>query len=117
MNKREFGKVGETLAAEYLLQQGFVILMRNYWCSAGEIDIVAQKGDFVHFVEVKTRGNEVYGSPSESITRRKIVRMRRTAETYMKNFRGMPGLAKNIQLDLIEISIRHLEDIREVPHA
>lgn len=111
MNKRKFGKAGEMLAAEYLEQTGYKILFRNYWCSSGEIDIIAQKANRVHFVEVKTRTGEYYGSPSESVTWHKIDRMRLAAETYMKAVAGMPGLGKHVQFDLIEIELKHLENI------
>ena len=111
MNKREFGKAGESLAAKYLEQSGYRILFRNYWCRMGEIDIVAQKGNYVHFVEVKTRTGDFYGKPSESVTWQKIDRMRLAAECYMKAFEGMPGLGKKMQFDLIEVELRHTENI------
>ena len=111
MNKRELGKAGEVLAAEYLEQNGYRILFRNFWCNRGEIDLVAQKGNWVHFVEVKTRTGNHYGAPRESITPYKMGRMRIAAESYMKAKAGMPGLAKNMQLDVIEICITHTENI------
>ena len=111
MNNRIFGKAGETLAAEYLEQSGYRILARNYWCRMGEIDIVAQKGNCVHFVEVKTRTGSFYGNPSESVTRHKTERMRLAAESYLKAFAGLPGLGRKAQFDLIEIELRHTENI------
>jgi putative endonuclease len=50
---KETGKTGEDVAALFLERRGFVILDRNYWKKWGEIDIIASKGDMVHFVEVK----------------------------------------------------------------
>ena len=111
MNKREFGKKGEQLAADYLEEMGYRILFRNYWCSKGEIDIIAQKDNRVHFVEVKTRTGNYYGNPSESVTWQKIERMRKAAESYMKAVEGMPGLGKYMQFDLIEIELHHLKNI------
>ena len=111
MNKRGFGNAGESLAVNYLEQSGYRFLFRNYWCRIGEIDIVAQKGGCVHFVEVKTRTGAFYGTPSESVTNHKLSRMRTAAESYMKAFAGMPGLGKNMQFDLIEIELRHTENI------
>lgn len=111
MNKRTFGKAGESLAAEYLKQSGYMILFSNYWCRIGEIDIVAQKGNCVHFVEVKTRNSSFYGTPSESVTQQKLNRMRLAAESYMKATAGMPGLGNKIQFDLIEIELKHTENI------
>ena len=111
MNKRKFGEAGEKLAADYLEQTGFRILFRNYWCKMGEIDIVAQKDNCVHFVEVKTRAGNYYGKPSESVTASKISRMTMAAECYMKAFAGMPGLGKKMQCDLIEIELKYTENI------
>ncbi len=111
MNKRSYGKAGEDLAAEYLTQTGYRILYRNYWCRMGEIDIVAQKDEAVHFVEVKTRSSGRFGIPSESVTRRKTDRMKMAAESYMKTMAGMPGLGKRVQFDVIEIELRQIENI------
>ncbi len=111
MNKREFGKSGEKLAADFLEQSGYKIMFRNYWCRVGEIDLIAQKNDCVHFVEVKTRTGDIYGRPSESVTWRKIDKMRLAAESYMKAVAGMPGLGKKMQFDLIEIELKYVENI------
>lgn len=111
MNKREFGKAGEVLAAEYLQQNGYRILCCNYWCKIGEIDLIAQKNDCVHFVEVKTRTSEYYGRPAESITWRKKERMKAAAASYMKAAAGMPGLGRQIQFDVVEVQIQHTENV------
>jgi len=111
MNRRELGKAGETLAAEYLQQNGYRILCRNYWCKAGEIDLIAQKNDCVHFVEVKTRSSGYYGIPAESITWRKKERMRAAAASYMKSAAGMPGLGRQMQIDVVEVQIRYTENV------
>jgi putative endonuclease len=52
--KQHVGKIGEHLAAQFLIKQGYEIIERNYWRKWGEIDIVAKKGDELRFVEVKT---------------------------------------------------------------
>ncbi len=53
-NTKIVGNLGEKVAANYLKRKDFVILATNYWKKWGELDIVAQKGRKVHFVEVKT---------------------------------------------------------------
>ena len=50
----EIGKIGENLATTFLMKQGFAILERNYRVKVGEIDIIAQKDNTLHFVEVKS---------------------------------------------------------------
>ena len=63
MNKKTTGEIGEEFAVRYLRSQGYKILVRNFRCRLGEIDIIARDGKTVVFVEVKTRRSQRYGSP------------------------------------------------------
>ncbi len=81
--KKKSGEYGETLAAEYLKEIGFKIVMRNYRFGKGEIDIIAREGDYLVFVEVKSRENLEFGSPEESITDNKKKQVRRIASGYL----------------------------------
>ena len=63
MQKKEVGKTGEDLAFRFLKKKGYRILLRNYACKMGEIDIIAQDGDTLTFVEVKTRTSAIFGPP------------------------------------------------------
>ncbi|GIK20667.1 MAG: YraN family protein [Ignavibacterium sp.] len=83
INKKDFGKDGEEIAAKYLLKKGFEILKRNYRLSHGEIDIIAKDGDTLVFVEVKTRKNLEYGEPEYAITKKKIQQLKKIAELYL----------------------------------
>ena len=70
--RRILGKKGEDLAAVYLKKNcGYTIVKRNYRCVFGEMDIIAKDHDVLSFVEVKTRASSEYGTPQESVTRRK----------------------------------------------
>ena len=74
------GISGENLACDALARQGYAILARRYRTRVGEIDIVAQDGETLVFVEVKTRTSEDFGVPAEAVTwrkRRRIVTMAR----------------------------------------
>ncbi|SDE70359.1 putative endonuclease [Fontibacillus panacisegetis] len=79
------GSVAEQIAADYLIQQGYKVLERNWRCRSGEIDIVAETGHTVVIVEVRSRGKNsfTFGSPLESITSRKIKQVRDTAAVYL----------------------------------
>ena len=55
MNRNEKGRLGEELAAADMESKGYMILVKNFRCKAGEIDIVAKRGNVMVFVEVKTR--------------------------------------------------------------
>lgn len=80
---RKKGTVGENIAVEYLQQQGYTILERNYYYNHGEIDIVAQENETLVFVEVKMRRSARFGEPQESVTPKKQELLRRTAEGYV----------------------------------
>lgn len=80
---RSIGDRGEQIAARYLEQQGFRILERNFRYERGEIDLVAEEGDELVFVEVKTRRSRSFGDPEESVDEAKEEQIRDTAEGYL----------------------------------
>jgi len=80
---QEAGKLGEELAAEELQRRGYAILARRYRTRYGEIDIVAQDGDTVVFVEVKARRSDRFGSAAESVTGWKQRRIAAMAVDYL----------------------------------
>ena len=67
----EFGKAGEQMAAEWLGQQGFRILFRNWKFSRYEIDIIAHHSGILHFIEVKSRSDDLFGKPEDWVNREK----------------------------------------------
>ncbi len=90
--KRQTGDIGEGVAAKYLETKGFRILERNYLRKWGEIDIVAEKGSILSFVEVKTVSREMRhpGSretsgfrPEENVHPAKLRRLHRAVQTYL----------------------------------
>lgn len=88
MNKFEFGRNAEGLAAAFLKEQGFVIVQQNYRQSFGEIDIVARDrdGETLCFVEVKAREHDHYGHPFEAVTASKQKTIRKVAQMYLLEF-------------------------------
>ncbi|TDI83473.1 MAG: YraN family protein [Chloroflexi bacterium] len=83
LTPRELGTHGERLAEEHLVGLGYRILDRNWRWQKGELDLVAEQGDEVVFVEVKTRRSQTYGPPEESITRAKRDKLIQTAYAYL----------------------------------
>lgn len=81
----DLGKKGELFAARYLQKKGYRIIERSYRSVLGEIDIVAKKDDILVFVEVKTRRDEKFGKPFESVTKEKQAKIVRIAESYYSN--------------------------------
>ena len=82
--RRGLGQRGEQLAAERLQALGYEIVERNYRCTAGEIDLVAQKAGRWVFVEVRTRRGSRYGTPEESLTARKRAHLIASAQHYLQ---------------------------------
>ena len=85
MARVQLGRRGERLARQYLERAGYRIVAANYRCSWGEIDLVAEDGKELVFVEVRTRRTASYGSPQESITRQKAEHLHATALHYLQD--------------------------------
>jgi putative endonuclease len=81
--RQGLGRTGERLAAEALTRRGYCILEQNYRCRHGEIDLVAEEGQDLVFVEVKTRRGAAYGLPEEAVTARKRQKLREVASYYL----------------------------------
>jgi len=78
MARQELGRLGESLAVEELERRGYAVLERRYRVRGGEIDIVADDGGTLVFVEVKARMDADFGTAAEAVTpwkRRRLVRM------------------------------------------
>ena len=82
--RSKLGAQGESIAAAHLEASGLRIIERNFRTRYGEVDLVAEDGDAIVFVEVKTRRGSAYGSPEESVTPKKRERLVTTAETYLQ---------------------------------
>jgi putative endonuclease len=83
VNKKTLGKYGEDLAACSVTNSGLKILVQNYRCPKGEMDIIAlDKGTLV-FIEVRTRRSSVRGWGEESITHQKAQRLKTIAAYYI----------------------------------
>lgn len=80
----ELGKKGEILAGKFLEAAGYQILAYNWRHRHTEIDCIAQNGNVLIFVEVKTRSTDYFGHPEESVDDSKIEKIRRTADAYIE---------------------------------
>ncbi len=90
MTKREYdnlslGARGEELARQYLQNNGYKIITCNYKVKLGEIDIIAEDGADLVFVEVKARSGSAFGAPAEAVTFRKQMQIIRVAQYYLGN--------------------------------
>lgn len=80
------GRFAERQAARFLKKSGYRILDKNYRTRSGEIDLVAEKGEFLVFVEVKKRSGDAFGSAFEAVTREKQVKIVKAAKHYLFRF-------------------------------
>jgi putative endonuclease len=83
MGKREIGNIGEDIASAFLKKKGYAVIQRNFLCRVGEIDIIAQKGEYLCFVEVKLRKDARYGEAREFVTRSKQKKIILAAKYYL----------------------------------
>ncbi|WP_337043335.1 YraN family protein [Emticicia sp. 17c] len=97
----ELGNKAEAMAEKFLLEKNYLILDRNYVFGKGEIDIIAQKENWLFFVEVRARTETNHGFPEQTISKSKAGLIIKTAENYIfqKGWRG------NVRFDIIAITI------------
>ena len=82
--RKRLGKAGEDIAARELARRGYTLRERNWRCSEGELDIVAEQGDALVFAEVRTRRGDRFGTPEESITPAKRAHLIASAQAYLQ---------------------------------
>jgi putative endonuclease len=99
---RALGSFGEAYAARHLVEQGMVLLERNWRCPAGEIDLVLRDGSVLVVCEVKTRSSTAYGSPLEGVTARKAARLRRLAAQWLAEHQLHPD---EVRIDLVGVLV------------
>ena len=113
--RRQLGDKGEQIAAEFLYQQGYTILARNYATRFGELDIIAKKDGRLVVVEVKTRTSARFGTPEDALTYRKLQHLVRMTKWYMMKEQRKE---QAVQIDCIAVDVsvhppalRHIENI------
>jgi putative endonuclease len=98
---RELGTIGEERAASFLRSAGMRIIVSNYRCRLGEIDLVAVEGRVVVFVEVKSKRGSSHGSPEEMITAAKRRRLTMLARWFLmvRKWTGRPARFDVVAID------------------
>ena len=112
-NNQDFGKLGEDLAVNYLVNKGYRILERNWRSGHKEIDIIALDGDTLVAVEVKTRKSNTYGEPDIAVGVMKQRMLIWAADAYVR----FKNLDVDVRFDIISIVItdtgEHIEHIED----
>ena len=110
----KLAKEGELIAFMVLQRDGFTILETNWRFQKSEIDIIAKKDGFLIFTEVKTRGSNKFGTPSDSIDKKKIELYKDAVEGYLEKYPS----EDEIRFDVFNIIIRKDEtQIEHIPNA
>src|SRR5690606_13855522 len=77
------GNWGEAKAAQFLIQNGFEIIEKNFRSRHAEIDLIVKKGKMLIFIEVKTRSGVAFGMPEEFVNVAQARNIMRAAENYI----------------------------------
>ncbi|WGD35557.1 YraN family protein [Olleya sp. YS] len=112
-NHNELGKKGEQLAVDFLLENDYSIIARNYRFDKAEVDIIAQLEDILAIIEVKTRSTADFGNPQDFVKPKQIQRLVKAVDEYVT----VNGLDVEVRFDIIAIikegkqfKIEHLKD-------
>ena len=109
----QLGKKGEQLAVDFLIENGYDIVERNYRFNKAEVDIIAQKEDVLAIIEVKTRSTADFGNPQDFVKPKQIKNLVKAVDEYVT----VNNLEVDVRFDIIAIvkeekqfNIEHLED-------
>ena len=110
----DFGNLAEDLAADYLTQKNYKILVRNFRYQKAEIDIVTEFEDLIVVVEVKARSYDTLIEPQEAVTKKKIKSIVLCTDFFLRE----RNLDKEVRFDIItllpdqsgKLQINHIED-------
>jgi putative endonuclease len=100
-NHIETGKMGEDLAVDWLLKNGYTIRERNWRNSHCEIDIIAAKNGCLHIVEVKTRRSLLFGGPELSVNPKKFYRLQKATRAYTRGSK----IYRWLQFDIVAVTL------------
>jgi putative endonuclease len=104
--KDDVGRAGERLAEDFLTDEGYVVLARNWRGTRGELDFVAVDGSTLVAVEVKTRSSTRFGHPAEAVTPRKIARLKRLTGQWLAEHAGTLRVRfADIRIDVVAVTL------------
>ncbi|KAA0206118.1 YraN family protein [Candidatus Uhrbacteria bacterium] len=103
------GRLGEDLAASFLVERGFRIVARNWTHRLGEIDLIAERGGDIRFVEVKYRNTLMFGHPEEAVTGKKLRHLARAIECWLEEQAAPPARYQADVLAITALSGRPVE--------
>jgi putative endonuclease len=111
--RKETGAWGEAIAARHLEDKGYVILARNWRHGHGELDLIAERGGVIVFVEVRARHGEAYGAPEETLGKAKRAKLMATAQAWLSVNERLDSPAR---LDVVAIDLDPRNEVRRITH-
>lgn len=110
----DLGNKAEDLAAEYLVKNGYRILVRNFRFKKAEVDIISEKDNLIIVTEVKARSTDFFILPQEAVTKGKIKSIVMAANHFMEEF----NRDQEVRFDIISVlpdekgnlEIEHIQD-------
>lgn len=112
MNHLKIGQIGEGIAKKYLEEKGYKIIEQNYKTKYSEIDLVCEFGGELIIVEVRTKTGENFGSPEETINKRKLKKLYNNARAYAvwKKWKG------HYRVDAVCIVLSYNNTVKRLNH-
>jgi putative endonuclease len=111
MSTRDVGLAAEDRAAQFLTSQGYRVIERNFRSKFGEIDLIAQDGETLVFVEVKARSSNLFGNPEDAVDHHKLEHIRKAGEYYVSLHANLPILHR---IDVVSIEGESIKLIQVV---
>jgi putative endonuclease len=99
--RRILGREGEAMAADWYTDHGYQVVVANWRCRDGEIDLIVRRARLFVFCEVKTRSSTAFGAPIEAVTRTKQMRLRRLAAKWLEE--DCPLHPSAVRFDVVSI--------------
>ncbi|MEM6840628.1 MAG: YraN family protein [Bacteroidota bacterium] len=112
-SQQQTGRQGEDIALNYLNQQDFTLVERNFRYRRAEVDLIVQKGQLLVFVEVKTRRDTSFGFPESFVTPHQAKLIVAAADHYMR-INDWQGL---IRFDIVAITLKPRLEIEHFKDA
>ena len=106
-SNKDTGNLGEEISESFLIESGYTILDKNFRCKIGEIDIIAKDGEYICFVEVKTRYGDLFGRPCEAVTYSKQQKINKVAQMYIMKKKLLNFF---FRFDVIEVILNKDDD-------
>ncbi|MEO6063061.1 MAG: YraN family protein [Thermoflexales bacterium] len=111
--RKATGDRGEAIAARHLVDKGYVILARQWRHGHGELDLIAEHGGVLVFVEVRARHGDAYGAPEETLGPAKRAKLMETAQAWLSINDRLESPAR---IDVIAIDLNSRDEVARITH-